>query len=44
MDELQLAAAFVAAERRPSTLPFVCLDRRLAGCAAREGFETIVPA
>jgi predicted nucleic acid-binding protein len=37
-DALQLAAAFFAAEARPSTLPFVSLDERLAGAARREGF------
>jgi hypothetical protein len=37
-DALQLAAAFVAAERRPSTLAFVTLDERLRAAASREGF------
>lgn len=37
-DALQLAAAFVAAERRPSTLAFVTLDERLRAAAAKEGF------
>lgn len=37
-DALQLAAAFLAAERRPPTLEFVCLDQRLALAAQREGF------
>jgi uncharacterized protein len=37
-DSLQLAAAFLAAEGRPSTLEFVCLDDRLAIAAQREGF------
>ena len=37
-DALQLAAAFVASERRPSTLEFVCLDDRLNDAARREGF------
>ena len=37
-DALQLAAAFVAAERRPSTLAFVTLDERLRAAAANEGF------
>lgn len=41
-DALQLAAAYVAAERRPPTLTFVTLDDRLREAAAREGF--IVPA
>ena len=37
-DALQLAAAFFAAEGRPSTLEFVCLDARLSEAARREGF------
>ena len=37
-DALQLAAAFLAAEGRPSTLEFVCLDERLGDAARREGF------
>jgi hypothetical protein len=37
-DALQLAAAFVAAERRPSTLAFVTLDDRLREAAGKEGF------
>jgi len=37
-DALQLAAAFVAAERRPPTLVFVTLDERLRAAASREGF------
>jgi len=37
-DALQLAAAWLTAERHPSTLEFVCLDRRLARAAALEGF------
>jgi predicted nucleic acid-binding protein len=43
-DALQLAAAFVAAERRPSSLEIVTLDGRLADAARREGFELIEPA
>ena len=42
-DALQLAAAIVASENRPSTMELVCLDQRLAGAARREGFR-IVPA
>ncbi len=38
-DSLQLAAAFLAAEGRPSTLEFVCLDDRLVIAARREGFQ-----
>lgn len=37
-DACQLAAAFLAAERRPRTLAFVTLDDRLADAAGREGF------
>jgi predicted nucleic acid-binding protein len=37
-DALQLAAAFVAAEHRPSTLEVVTLDERLAAAARKEGF------
>jgi predicted nucleic acid-binding protein len=42
-DALQLAAAFFAAEARPSTLEFVSLDERLLTAARREGFPTIKP-
>ena len=41
-DALQLAAASVAAERRPSTLALVTLDDRLRAAASREGF--LLPA
>ena len=37
-DALQLAAAFLAAERRPSSLEVVTLDDRLAVAARKEGF------
>jgi predicted nucleic acid-binding protein len=37
-DALQLAAAFVAAEGRPSTLAIVTLDDRLVVAAGKEGF------
>ena len=40
-DALQLAASFVAAERRPSSLEVVTLDERLADAARKEGFELI---
>jgi uncharacterized protein len=40
-DALQLAAAFVAAERRPSTLELVTLDERLAAAARKEGFVVV---
>jgi predicted nucleic acid-binding protein len=35
---LQLAAATVAADFRPTTLEIVCCDHRLATAAGREGF------
>jgi uncharacterized protein len=38
---LQLAAAFVAAERRPPSLEMVTLDDRLANAARREGFALL---
>lgn len=37
-DALQLAAAMVAAERRPSTLAVMTFDDRLRDAAAKEGF------
>lgn len=37
-DALQLAAAFMAAERRPASLEVVTLDDRLASAARKEGF------
>lgn len=37
-DALQLAAAFIAAERRPASLELVTLDDRLAAAARKEGF------
>jgi predicted nucleic acid-binding protein len=40
-DALQLAAAFLAAERRPASLELVTLDDRLADAARKEGFELI---
>jgi len=40
-DALQLAAAFIAAERRPVSLEVVTLDDRLADAARREGFAVI---
>ncbi len=43
-DALQLAAAIVAADGEPGTLPFVTLDDRLALAAAREGFPVLEPA
>ena len=40
-DALQLAAALAAAERRPSSLGFVCLDDRLKSAAGREGLRVL---
>ncbi len=40
-DALQLAAATLAAERRPPALELVTLDERLASAAEREGFRVI---
>lgn len=42
-DALQLAAAILASEHRPSSVGFVCLDERLTIAAQREGFNAIVP-
>src|SRR2546428_10953605 len=38
---LQLAAAFVVAERRPSSLEVITLDERLAAAARKEGFALV---
>jgi predicted nucleic acid-binding protein len=38
---VQLAAAFIAAERRPASLEVVTLDDRLAAAARKEGFGVI---
>jgi len=40
-DALQLAAAFLAAERRPATLEVITLDERLGAAARKEGFIVI---
>jgi predicted nucleic acid-binding protein len=40
-DALQLAAATMAAEQRPSSLALVTADRRLAAAAAKEGFPAL---
>ncbi len=40
-DSLQLAAAFVAAERRPASLEVITLDDRLGTAARREGFALV---
>lgn len=42
-DALQLAAALVAADDDPRSLPLVTLDERLALAARREGFPVDVP-
>ena len=42
-DALQLAAALVASDERPESLPFVCLDDRLREAARKEGFK-VLPA
>lgn len=43
-DSLQLAAAILASDHRPSSLDFVCLDERLTAAVQREGFNVIAPA
>jgi predicted nucleic acid-binding protein len=40
-DALQLAAAFIGADRRPSSLELITLDDRLATAARKEGFPLI---
>ena len=40
-DALQLAAAFLGSERRPTSLEIVTLDDRLATAARKEGFTVI---
>ncbi len=40
-DALQLAAAFVAAERRPGSLDVITLDDRLGAAARKEGFTLV---
>jgi predicted nucleic acid-binding protein len=40
-DSLQLAAALVAADHDPTTLPIVSRDERLTQAARREGFTVI---
>ena len=37
-DSMQLAAALIAAEHKPPSLEFVCLDERLTTAAGKEGF------
>ncbi len=43
-DALQLAAAIVASEGEPRSLPFVTFDERLADAASREGFPIVRPS
>jgi hypothetical protein len=43
-DAIQLAAALLAAERRPASLTFVTLDERLGTVALKEGFPVERPA
>jgi hypothetical protein len=43
-DALQLAAAYIVAERRPPTLSVVTLDDRVADAGAKEGFVLLRPA
>ena len=40
-DALQLAAALVARAGEPRLLEFVCLDRRLAAAASKEGLSVL---
>lgn len=40
-DALQLAAAWLASERQPASLPLVTLDARLREAAMREGFPIV---
>ena len=43
LDALQLAALLLASGDKPSRLPFVVLDQKLAEAAEREGFEVLIP-
>lgn len=40
-DAMQLGAALLVGEGGPLSVPFVCLDRRLADAATREGLEVL---
>jgi uncharacterized protein len=40
-DALQLAAAFIASERRPASLQTVTLDERLGDAMRKEGFAVV---
>lgn len=42
-DSLQLAAALAVAGDDPGSLPFVCLDQRLADAARKEGLDVLAP-
>lgn len=42
-DAFQLSAAISASEDRPSSLPIVTLDDRVAQAAEREGFKVVFP-
>jgi hypothetical protein len=42
-DAIQLAAATLASEQRPSSLVVVTLDQRIEDAASKEGFVIIVP-
>ncbi len=44
LDAFQLAAALVACDGDPGSLPFVVLDRRLSRAADREGFPVVTPS
>lgn len=43
LDAMQLAAALVAANDQPHTLPLVSRDRQLSMAAELEGFRVIIP-
>lgn len=43
VDAAQLGAALLASDPDPATLPFVCLDERLALAAEKEGFPVLGP-
>lgn len=42
-DAIQIAAAIVAADFQPATVPFVTLDMRQRVAAEREGFTVVTP-
>ncbi|MBI3376746.1 MAG: type II toxin-antitoxin system VapC family toxin [Betaproteobacteria bacterium] len=43
-DSLQLAAAWLAANQKPDSLEFVCLDQKLNRVAEKEGYRVVAPA